>query len=494
MIAAFFEFTLTFSSDLSSPYTYTIMQIEPTPFWARKPVGLLIPLLLHAALVFSTLSNAYIFHQDENYYMNSTRAMLEQGEYLVPSYNNVPRINKPIGFYWLMLPAQAVFGHGFASTRMISWLASLGMMVVVYALSGFVFSDEKRRALTVWILASMDAYYRYAHYAVPEMTLTLFMACAHWAAWRWLHTQRKRDLVLMYLAAGLAFDVKGPVGVLLPFAATGAYLFLNQRKSEIIRLFSLPGFLLLLAITTPWYIALMAALGPMRMLDMMGKETAGRIFSLENSPVYYLPVLLIYFAPWTWFPLARFSHWLRKGNRTAFWQACKQSYPFIWFASYALFYSLLVGEKHQWYALQWAPPLAILCAQVLLPLNEERLFNRMYLFWGILCVVAAHIVIGLHILLGDIVCSGSAGVMVYLWLSLSVFGLALTRTPASRIISIAACIMVLHWLVLNVALPSKQFHPVTKFAIELQQQDQPFDLLANERYFQKNYSCSTSPT
>ncbi|MDP8245841.1 MAG: glycosyltransferase family 39 protein [Candidatus Hinthialibacter antarcticus] len=453
--------------------------------WTRKPFGLLLPLLLFALLTAITLPNPYVYHQDENYYMNSTRSMLAQSEFFVPSYNNVPRINKPIGFYWLMLSFQSILGHGFASSRMASWLFSLGMLIAAYYSSGWIFADEKRRALTVWVLASMDVFYRYAHYAVPEMTLAFFMACAHLAAWRWLTTRRTRDLLFLYLGAGLAFNIKGPVGILLPFAVTAAYLCLNQRRHELKRLMSFPGALLLLAIITPWYFMLMAKLGPMRLLTMMGQETAGRVFSLENSPAYYLPVLLLYFAPWSWFPLLRLRQWLQKNNRQSFGQALKRSYPFVWFATYVLFYSLIVGEKHQWYSLQWSLPLALLCVQALMPSGETPRFHKTYWFIGVLGAIASTTALSLHLLLGDIVYSTGAAVMLSSCLALGVISLAISRTPAARILSVAVWLLFLHCIIFQAVLPSKQLFPVTKFALQLQQQVQPFELLVNERYFHK---------
>ena len=317
------------------------------------------------------------------------------------------------------------------------------------------------------------------------MTLTFFMACAHLAAWRWLTTQRKIDLAALYVAAGLAFNIKGPVGVILPFAATAAYLVLNQRRHDLKRLFSPTGAVLLLAIITPWYIALMAQLGLVRMLTMMGKETAGRIFSLDNSPIYYLPILLLYFAPWTWFSLTRLKHWLQRNRRQAFLQTLKQSYPFIWFATYVLFYSIFIGEKHQWYSLQWALPLAILCVQTLMPSHQERPFRRTYRLIGVVAIVFILASVGFYWLLGDIAYSAKVASLLSILSVIGILSMAFARTPAARIRSVAVWFMVMHCVFFQAVLPSTQLRPVTQFAIQLQQQQQPFELLIHERYFHK---------
>ncbi len=452
---------------------------------SKWPYNLLTPLVLFSVLTAFMLPNHYIYHQDENYYMNSTRSMWANGEFLVPTYNDTPRINKPIGFYWLMLAPQGLLGHGFASSRLVSWAFAVAMLVLAYGAAGLVFADPQRRSLVVWTLASMDAFYRYAHYAVPEMTLTFFMACAHLAAWRWLASKRRADLAWMYVFCGLAFNIKGPVGVILPFAATALFLVFNQRRQEMVHLFSLLGAVLLLTITAPWYIALSAELGVERMLVMMGKETAGRVFSLVNSPFYYLPVLLLYFAPWTWFPLVHLRHWLKGDARRGFFASLKQSYPFVWFITYMVFYSMIVGEKHQWYALQCSLPLALLCVKTLMPNKEARPFHRTYLFLGVATGSITAVGLYLALALGDILISTSAMALLFGSIGFGILNIGLTREPAARIRAVAFWAMVIHFLFFQAVLPSTQLRPATKFAAPLQQHERPFELLINERYFHK---------
>lgn len=446
---------------------------------------LLAPFIVHFLLVGVSLSNPYLYHQDENYYMASTLHMQESGDYLIPVYNDVPRINKPIGFYWLIAPWQAILGHGFGSTRIVSWLASLGLLIVGFRAAMLAFGDRQRAIATVWVLASMDIVYRYSHYAVPEMTLTLFQSLACVCLWRWIETGRRSMLLCGYLAAAMAFNIKGPVGVILPFFAAAVHLWLNGRGRDVVKLLSLSGILALLALIAPWYLALMAELGVMRMLGMMGSETAGRVFTLQNSPLYYAPVLLLYFLPWSLFLLARLPSWLRAEYRTRAWPALKASFPFVWFVTFLAFYSTVVGEKHQWYALQWALPLAVLSVQAMMPMNEERRFPFVFGLIGAFGVLLIAAIGYGYWLLDGILCSGSAVAMLIIWISLCLFSLAVEQRRVTRIASLAIAFSVGHFLVFHSILPTTQLRPATDFAMGLQQQNEPFSLLVNERYFHK---------
>ncbi len=266
--------------------------------------------VVHAVLVGFVLSNDSVSHQDENYYFATTRAMLATGDYLVPVYEGEPRIKKPILFYWLMLPSQAIFGPGFWSGRLISVLSSLGLLCLTWRISGLTFSDPARRVATVWMFASADIVFRYSHYAVPEITLTLALTTAHLAFLRYdqERVKGKRGTVALaafYAAMGAAFMIKGPVGIVLPLG-TGVIAYLVQGRAREIRgLFSLVGVATMLLITAPWYLLIIHRFGAPRVLEMISAETAGRIGISISTIFFFVPVTLGYFLPWTLVLLGR---------------------------------------------------------------------------------------------------------------------------------------------------------------------------------------------
>ncbi|MBI1387430.1 MAG: phospholipid carrier-dependent glycosyltransferase [bacterium] len=464
------------------------------PRMTSSSVYTILTVALFATLTAVSLSSPYVYHQDENYYMASTRDMLDRAEYLIPQYNGTPRINKPILFYWLLLIPQSLWGAGFAPARTASCLASIGLLALVWFGSRGWFSDARRRVLCVAAAASMDIVFRYAHYAVPEMTLTLFMTAAHLSFWRYAREtgagrSGRVPLMAMYLASALAFSIKGPVGVLLPFLSGALWFALNGRARRAWSLISIPGLLLLALVIVPWYVMLMAELGVARMLKMMGGETAGRIVNFTASPFYYAPVLLLYFFPWTLFPLARAPGAIRRSGWRGVWNRLKTDYAFIWFLTDLAFYSLLIGEKHQWYALQWTFPLVILCVRALYPEDAPRPFNRIFTALASASLGLAVMIAAAYGYFGALLASATA---VYLLLALLAAGgvwlLVLTRRNAGVPQKAAVVVLIslgVHFAVFQYVLPTKQIQPVPEFAAFLQQQTRPFSLLLNDRYIHK---------
>ena len=48
------------------------------------------------------LSEIPPYHADENFYVTSTRNMIDSGDYMTPTYNGEKRFAKPVLFYWLI--------------------------------------------------------------------------------------------------------------------------------------------------------------------------------------------------------------------------------------------------------------------------------------------------------------------------------------------------------------------------------------------------------
>jgi len=60
------------------------------------------------------------YHSDENFYVTSTRNMINSGDYLTPVYHDKKRFAKPILFYWLVAASYKTFGVSLFSARLVS--------------------------------------------------------------------------------------------------------------------------------------------------------------------------------------------------------------------------------------------------------------------------------------------------------------------------------------------------------------------------------------
>src|SRR5688500_5012370 len=193
-----------------------------------------IPVVLLAALAFfAGLGRGAIADNDEAFYAESAREMVESGDWLTPHFNYEPRFQKPALYYWLTAVIFSITGsHEFAA-RLWSALAGVGL-VIVAAACGRRWYDESVGLLAGAITASSFGYFAVARMALPDLPLAFFVTLSVWAVFV-ATLERERDprqwLLLAAVAAALGFLIKGPLAVVLPVLIIVPVLLMEDRKS-----------------------------------------------------------------------------------------------------------------------------------------------------------------------------------------------------------------------------------------------------------------------
>src|SRR5208337_1168353 len=137
------------------------------------------------------------------------------------------------------------------------------------------------------------------------LAATFTSAMLSWYAWH--ESQNRAWLLAFYAFAGLGTLAKGPVALFLAAAIIVAFAFLRRDWWMLLRTLCLPGIVLYLAVTLPWFIAVQRA-----------DPEFFRVFILEHNLAryttdafrhkqpfwYYLPVALVALVPWTVFVIA----------------------------------------------------------------------------------------------------------------------------------------------------------------------------------------------
>ena len=101
----------------------------------------------------------------------------------------------------------------------------------------------------------------------------------------------------------LATLTKGPIGFLIPLLAVGLYLWLTRSWSHYWRQGSpLAGLVVFLILALPWYLVMLSIHGQRYTTSAQG-DTVGRFFGAMEGHggtlLFYLPVFLIGFFPWS---------------------------------------------------------------------------------------------------------------------------------------------------------------------------------------------------
>ena len=210
--------------------------------------------LLTAGIVFFTnLGGPHLFDEDEPKNAECAREMLVRNDWVVPTFNEQLRIEKPILLYWVMLCSYKLFGVNEFGARFGSALLAFGTVWMTFQLGRLLFSPRVG-LLSGIILCSCLMYAAIARASTPDATLIFFttgsllafvwgVAARHGgtfplgiagdaaaeqsrpAVGSWKEYLPARHwLLLSYLAMGMAVLAKGPVGVVLPVGILGLFL------------------------------------------------------------------------------------------------------------------------------------------------------------------------------------------------------------------------------------------------------------------------------
>ncbi|MBM2834126.1 MAG: hypothetical protein HW406_1287 [Candidatus Brocadiaceae bacterium] len=111
---------------------------------------------------------------DEPRYASTARDMVLNGNWIVPHFNGVPRINKPPLFYWTIAISYKLFGINEFSARLPSALAAIGTVLITY-LWGKRLEDRKNGFWAGMVLMASPLFFLISRFCITDMLLTFFV-------------------------------------------------------------------------------------------------------------------------------------------------------------------------------------------------------------------------------------------------------------------------------------------------------------------------------
>ena len=282
----------------------------------------LLLLVLVAALLLVGLGRSALTDRDEGANAGAAREMLERGAWLTPTLNHEPRFAKPAFVYWLMVGSATVLGVGELAARLPSAVAAGVLVLAQYGFARWALGAEAGLRAALILLLGIE-YVLIGRMALTDATLVLWTSLAGFVFFRAHHGPAPRGpwYAGMYVALALAMLTKGPVGVLVPGLGIAAYLVVTGAAGRFWRE-AAPGRGLLLfgVVALPWYGAMLWQHGG-DYLARAQAETLGRVARTVTgpggTPLFYLPVVLIGFFPWSAFLPGALVETLRGARRRA---------------------------------------------------------------------------------------------------------------------------------------------------------------------------------
>jgi 4-amino-4-deoxy-L-arabinose transferase-like glycosyltransferase len=261
---------------------------------------------LVAVLLFAGLGEVALTDRDEGANAGAAREMLEQRSWITPTLIYAPRFAKPAFVYWLMAAGYATLGASEVPARLPSAVATALLVGLTYTFARWALDRATAfRAALILLLAIEPV--TLARMALTDAVLVLWTTAAGFAFFRACHgaAPTGRWYVAMYVALALGLLTKGPVGLVVPVAGIALYLALAGGFRRVFDEGRLGwGLVIMLLIAGPWYAAMFGEHGGAYLARARG-ETLGRVFRTVTGPggtaLFYVPVVLVGFFPWSAF-------------------------------------------------------------------------------------------------------------------------------------------------------------------------------------------------
>ena len=327
--------------------------------------------------------------RDEARFVQSTKQMVETGDYVDIRLQETTRYKKPIGIYWLQSAAVQLSGQGAEAPifvyRLVSALGvALAVVAVAWAGTGLFGGTAGLAAGLV-----MAAVFATAFEGRVAKTDAVLLACAVLAqgalaqiylAARRNEPSQPRLAWLFWVAQGLGILVKGPITPLLSGLTILSLLLFERDGRWLARLKPVRGLALAALIVLPWLVLITWKSGGAFWQEAVGKDMIGKVAQGEEShgapPGFYVLTYSLFMWP---FGLIAVGAGLQALNRLR--DDFRVRFCVAWYLPFWLLFEL-IPTKLPHYVLPAYPALALLVGWLLtLPAQEAEAPLKKWQVW-----------------------------------------------------------------------------------------------------------------
>ncbi len=324
-------------------------------------------LAVTAALLLLRLGAVPLLGPDEPRYARVAVEMHRAGDWVTPTLQGKPWLEKPALYYWLAGAAFSVLGENETAARLPSVAAAL-LLVGATALFGARLFGRAAGLHAGFILATAVLPFAYGRAAAMDMLLAATVTIGiGLLGLRLLGVAGPLAIPAATAFLGLATLAKGPIGLLLPALVISVYVFLHRESGWLEELFAPRAIAAFLIVAAPWYLAISLAQGraffDVFLLNHNLQRFTSTVHSHPGPFYYYLPILLAGLFPWSGLALPAIAGLSPRTARA-------DLFVLLWLVLPLVFFSL-AGSKLPGYILPCLAPLAMLMGRA-----AERLVQR----------------------------------------------------------------------------------------------------------------------
>lgn len=211
-------------------------------------------LALATALLLFRLNATPIYILDEAKNAQCAREMLQRSDFIVPTFNDQLRTDKPVLHYYFMMAGYTIFGFNEFGARFFSAIMGLLTILITYFYTR-KYIDAFTGFCSALVLVMSTHFLFEFRLAVPDPYLIFFITLGLFSGFSWLQENKTSQLIIAVTALGLAALAKGPVALALPGLCLLTWIVLKKKWNTAFTWKLIPAFLLLCLIVLPWYLA-----------------------------------------------------------------------------------------------------------------------------------------------------------------------------------------------------------------------------------------------
>ena len=255
--------------------------------------------------------------RDESRFTQATKQMIESGDFIEIRFQDEARNKKPIGIYWMQAvtagwlsgdPHNSIWAY-----RIPSVIGAILAVLFVFSIGAKLF-DEETGLIGAGLMASSLLLVGEAHIAKTDAVLLAFVTAAQLMIAHFFVAARQgaeqpplRDSILLGLAFGMGFLVKGPMILFFVGLTVVALSIWEGRWRWISSMRPIFALMIVILINVPWLVAIGLVTKGAYFKEAIGQDFLGKAMGAQEShggyPGYYLVTLLVGFWP-SWLFLA----------------------------------------------------------------------------------------------------------------------------------------------------------------------------------------------
>jgi len=260
--------------------------------------------LLHVA----TIGSGDLYSQTEGQYAGAAREMIQSHQWLLPTNDGIPRLQKPPLLYWLIIISFKFFGINAAAARLPIALAVVTSTALVFLIAEKL-AGYWRGFIAGLIFLTICGAFLLTRIVMPEPVVTALIAGAIYCGLRGYQRREHRQFWFagFWLCCAFSCLTKGLLGLFYPaFIFILLSIFYREAKIRFRALLRWQYLLIFLLIVAPWHLW-----AEMHFTDyfrhLIRSEWMGHLRGLSDAthdfkgvpPLQFLALHLAWWFPWS---------------------------------------------------------------------------------------------------------------------------------------------------------------------------------------------------